>query len=153
MAVHKVSEQAQHTIQEGDAVSLKMAPQISDEIFEGNRFDIGRQALQLLLELDGTHPGTHVENKLDNISGHDGIRAKLLNLFVHQNMAEFDGAEPKITVTGRRSFHAVLSSQTLGQRMLSDPAAMPRGRDATSIFLAIMRNHFFEDSCYLKAGI
>lgn len=153
MAVHKTSEQAQLTNQDGDAVSLKMAPLLSDGLFEDNGSDIGRQALQLLLELDVMSSGTDEASKLDDISGHGGIRAKLLNLFVHQNMVKYDGSEPKITATGRRSFHTVLSCQTLGQQMLANPAAIPRGRDATSMLLAILRNHFFEDSYHLKAGI
>ncbi len=153
MAVHKTSEQAQLTNQDGDAVRLNIVPLLSGELFEDNGSDIGRQALQLLLELDAMRSGTDEANKLDDIFGPGGIRAKLLNLFLKQNMVELDGVEPKITAAGRRSFHTVLSSRTEKQQMLTNPAALPSGRDATNMLLAIMRNHFFEDRYHLKAGI
>ena len=142
MAVHKTTEHAQNTIQRGTAAGLKMDPLRSDGLFEDKRSDIGKLALQLLLELDLTTSDTNDVARLDDISGSEGIRAKLLNLFEHHKMVEIDGAEPKITTTGRQSFHTILSSQALGRQMLTNRAAMPSGRDATSILLAIMRDHF-----------
>ncbi len=142
MAVHKTSKHAQHTIQHSNPAGLKMDPLHSDGLFEDKRSDIGNLALQLLLELDLMTPGTSPVTKLDDISGSEGIRAKLLNLFERHNMVEIDGAGPKITTTGQRSLHTILSTQTLGREMLTNRAAMPSGCDATSILLAIMRDHF-----------
>ncbi len=151
MSVHKVSEQAQHTIQQSKAASLKLAPVLSGELFEDNKTDIGGLALQLLLELDLTTSGEPEVTKLDHISECDGLRAKLLKLFEQQNLIEFEGAEAKITASGRRSFHEILSSQSYGPQVPANIGGLPSGADATNLLLAIMRNHFSESDCYLKA--
>ena len=143
MAVHKISELEQNTINSGEVVSLKMAPLVPDGLFEDNGSDIGRLALQLLLELDTPSFSSNAFTTPDSMAERFAIREKLLDLFQQQDIAEIGAAAPKITSSGRQSFRAVLSSQPRGEEMLADPAAMPKGREAASILLAIMRDHFF----------
>ncbi len=142
MAVHKNSDQTQRTIDPENIVSLKMAPLVPRELFDENESDIGRLALQLLLELDTPEGGSSEFTKPGSITECFAIREKLLNLFQQQNIAEVGAAVPKLTASGRRSLHSVLSSLPRGPEMLANPSAMPTGREAASILLAIMRGHF-----------